>query len=114
QLAAVRAVGATAVWPQSSANAALQGQLPTEVLSHITLSSHTDLAHGEAFDALIACTDCDLLALGSQLAGRDGAIVPITAQAADGSAPLFRLLAEHAISINTAAAGGNASLMTLD
>ncbi|MEG0920855.1 MAG: trifunctional transcriptional regulator/proline dehydrogenase/L-glutamate gamma-semialdehyde dehydrogenase [Comamonas sp.] len=114
QLAAVLAVGATAVWPQSSANAALQGQLPTEVLSHITLSSHTDLAHGEAFDALIACTDCDLLALGSQLAGRDGAIVPITAQAADGSAPLFRLLAEHAISINTAAAGGNASLMTLD
>ena len=43
-----------------------------------------------------------------------GAIVPITAQAADGSTPLFRLLAEHAISINTAAAGGNASLMTLD
>gem|GEM_PF-6284899 len=42
------------------------------------------------------------------------AIVPITAQAADGSVPLFRLLAEHAISINTAAAGGNASLMTLD
>jgi len=40
--------------------------------------------------------------------------VPITAQAADGSVPLFRLLAEHAISINTAAAGGNASLMTLD
>ena len=115
QLAAVLAVGATAVWPQSSANAALLGQLPAEVRAHVQLSQHggTALLQSEAFDALLADAGSDWLATGTQLAGRAGAIVPITAQNADGSAPLFRLLAEHAISINTAAAGGNASLMTL-
>ena len=114
QLAAVLAVGATAVWADSSAHAALAAQLPPEVRAHIALVPQGDAVDRAAFDALIANADSDWLALGQQLAARPGAIVPITAQAADGSTPLFRLLAEHAISINTAAAGGNASLMTLD
>ena len=109
------AVGATAVWPQSSSNAALLGQLPPEVRAQVQLSPHTGDAflQSEDFDALIVDSASDWLAVGQQLVGRPGAIVPITAQNADGSVPLFRLLAEHAISINTAAAGGNASLMTL-
>ena len=116
QLAAVLAVGATAVWPQTSANAALLGQLPADVRAHVVLASHdtAELLQTEPFDAVLVDSASDWLATGAQLAGRAGAIVPITAQAADGSVPLFRLLAEHAISINTAAAGGNASLMTLD
>ena len=115
QLAAVLAVGATAVWPHSSANAALLNQLPTDVRPHVQLSAHSQAAllQNEAFDALIADAASNWQAIGTQLTSRNGAIVPITAQATDGSVPLFRLLAEHAISINTAAAGGNASLMTL-
>ncbi len=47
------------------------------------------------------------------LAQRDGALVPvITVETAQGI-PLWRLVAERALCINTTAAGGNASLMTL-
>ncbi|UBB17056.1 trifunctional transcriptional regulator/proline dehydrogenase/L-glutamate gamma-semialdehyde dehydrogenase [Comamonas odontotermitis] len=115
QLAAVLAVGTTAVWPQTSANAALLGQLPADVRAHVVLAGHNteELLQSEDFDALLTDAASDWLATGSRLTARPGAIIPITAQAVDGSVPLFRLLAEHAISINTAAAGGNASLMTL-
>lgn len=47
------------------------------------------------------------------LAARDGALVT-TIDTTEGSAiPLWRLLAERALCVNTTAAGGNASLMTL-
>jgi RHH-type proline utilization regulon transcriptional repressor/proline dehydrogenase/delta 1-pyrroline-5-carboxylate dehydrogenase len=116
QLAAVLAAGSAAVWPANSQYASLLAQLPASVRASVQLSAHSAQAflQSEAFDALIADAASGWLPTGSSLAGRTGAIVPITAQAADGSVPLFRLLAEHAISINTAAAGGNASLMTLD
>ena len=115
QLAAVLAVGAVAVLPQTAVSTGMVAKLPAEVRAHVALSSQAPagMVASEPFDALIASADTDLKALATQLAGRAGAIVPITAQAADGTVPLFRLLAEHAISINTAAAGGNASLMTL-
>ncbi|UXC17477.1 trifunctional transcriptional regulator/proline dehydrogenase/L-glutamate gamma-semialdehyde dehydrogenase [Comamonas squillarum] len=116
QLAAVLAAGSTAVWPAGSSQASLLAQLPASVRASVQLSAHSEQAfvQSEAFDALIVDAASGWLPTASTLAGRAGAIVPITAQAADGSVPLFRLLAEHAISINTAAAGGNASLMTLD
>lgn len=48
------------------------------------------------------------------LAARAGAIVGVTAaRAADGEVALERLVVERSISVNTAAAGGNASLMTI-
>ena len=55
-----------------------------------------------------------LLALLGALAGQDGPIVPVLA--ASGAAqdyPLAMLVAERCVSTNTAAAGGNASLMSL-
>jgi len=50
-----------------------------------------------------------------QLARREGPLVPVIDLApGDAAIPLERLLVERSISINTAAAGGNASLMTMD
>ncbi|KAB2900047.1 MAG: hypothetical protein F9K35_07515, partial [Burkholderiaceae bacterium] len=61
--------------------------------------------HGSA-DALPAL--CQTLAL------RTGPIVGVTAlHPGDTGVPLERLLIERALSVNTAAAGGNASLMTM-
>jgi len=52
------------------------------------------------------------------LAARPGPIIGLTVcaaadEAADHAAPLERLMIERSLSINTAAAGGNASLMTI-
>jgi RHH-type proline utilization regulon transcriptional repressor/proline dehydrogenase/delta 1-pyrroline-5-carboxylate dehydrogenase len=67
-----------------------------------------------AFDAVLFDGDAETLrALLQALAMREGPIVPVftTGDAADY--PLDVLLSEQSISINTAAAGGNASLMTI-
>ena len=47
------------------------------------------------------------------LAAREGAIVPVIRGGAEGCDPL-RLVEERVVSTNTAAAGGNASLMALE
>ena len=51
--------------------------------------------------------------LRSKLAGRSGAIVGIVDTSASEPVALWRLVAERAVCVNTTAAGGNASLMTL-
>ena len=55
--------------------------------------------------------------LGSQLKGllaaRDGALVSTIDTTAEDAIPLWRLVAERALCVNTTAAGGNASLMML-
>ncbi|MET3130230.1 RHH-type proline utilization regulon transcriptional repressor/proline dehydrogenase/delta 1-pyrroline-5-carboxylate dehydrogenase [Oxalobacteraceae bacterium GrIS 1.11] len=48
-----------------------------------------------------------------QLAARKGALVSTIETTEDGTIPLWRLVAERALCVNTTAAGGNASLMTL-
>jgi RHH-type proline utilization regulon transcriptional repressor/proline dehydrogenase/delta 1-pyrroline-5-carboxylate dehydrogenase len=47
------------------------------------------------------------------LAAHDGALVPVIEICAEIAIPLWRLFTERAVCINTTAAGGNASLMTL-
>jgi RHH-type proline utilization regulon transcriptional repressor/proline dehydrogenase/delta 1-pyrroline-5-carboxylate dehydrogenase len=110
QLAAVLAVGSHAVWPLSAQ--ALHAQLPAGVQSQVTLQ---DLAQGEAADAaLLHGDEATALHWQKQLAQRPGAIVTLTAmRPGDAAVPLARLVSERSISTNTAAAGGNASLMTL-
>ena len=55
-----------------------------------------------------------LQAVCAALARRAGPIVGVTAlPPGDTDIPLERLLTERALSVNTAAAGGNASLMTI-
>ena len=112
QLAAVLAVGSQAVWPAQAA--ALRERLPAEVRERITLAD--DWARpGVVLDAVVQHGPrAALLATAALLARRPGAIVTLTGLApGDARVPLERLVTERALSLNTAAAGGNASLMTL-
>ena len=112
QMAAVLAVGSHALWPAQAA--ALRARLPAEVRERITLAD--DWARpGVAFDAVLQHGPADaLLATAATLARRPGAIVSLTGLApGDARVPLERLVIERSLSLNTAAAGGNASLMTL-
>ena len=110
QLAAVMAVGSRAVWPLSAQ--AQHAQLPAAVQSQVTLE---DPRHGQPVDAALLHGDAaTTLHWQTQLAQRPGAIVTLTALSpGDAAVPLARLVSERSISTNTAAAGGNASLMTL-
>lgn len=69
-----------------------------------------------AFDAVLHHGDSsELIDLQKRIAGRKGAIIGIThLSSGNYDIPVERFVIERAISINTAAAGGNASLMTMD
>jgi RHH-type proline utilization regulon transcriptional repressor/proline dehydrogenase/delta 1-pyrroline-5-carboxylate dehydrogenase len=110
QLAAVLAVGSCAVWPLSAQ--ALHAQLPAAVQSQVSLE---DEAHGKPVHAaLLHADEATTLHWQAQLAQRLGGIVTLTAlRPGDVAVPLERLVSERSISTNTAAAGGNASLMSL-
>ena len=112
QLAAVLAVGGRAVWPASAA--ALAQRLPDEVRERIALAQDWTQP-SVVFDAALLHGRADeCIGLQRTLAARAGAIVGITALApGDAAIPLERLVIERALSVNTAAAGGNASLMTI-
>jgi len=107
QMAAVLAVGGQAVLATQSA--ALCASLPTAVQARLVLSDTL-----QADTALVSAPANQVLALATQLATQDGPIVTLTAlQAGTAQVPLARLVGERSISTNTAAAGGNASLMML-
>ncbi|WP_443082384.1 bifunctional proline dehydrogenase/L-glutamate gamma-semialdehyde dehydrogenase PutA, partial [Tepidimonas sp.] len=55
-----------------------------------------------------------LAALQQALAERPGPVVPVVVGAAEAAQPPAGLLTERSVSVNTAAAGGNATLMALD
>ncbi len=111
-LAAVLAVDSRALWPADSR--ALCDRLPVAVRERIVLAQDWT-GDAAAFDAVLhAGTADDLRAVLARLATRRGAIVGVIPLAgANDQLPLHRLVIERALSINTAAAGGNASLMTI-
>jgi RHH-type proline utilization regulon transcriptional repressor/proline dehydrogenase/delta 1-pyrroline-5-carboxylate dehydrogenase len=112
QLDAVRAVGSHAIWP-AEAQPLLQG-LPAEAQASVSLAQ--DWRRPEvAFDAVLLHGGVDeLAAVQRELAQRPGPIVAIERLDPGARAvPLERLVVERSLSINTAAAGGNASLMTI-
>jgi RHH-type proline utilization regulon transcriptional repressor/proline dehydrogenase/delta 1-pyrroline-5-carboxylate dehydrogenase len=110
QLAALLSVGSRAVWPLSAKT--LQAELPAAVRSEVMLE---DLVNDNPVDAaLLHADEATTVFWQTQLAQRPGAIVTLTAlRPGETSVPLARLVTERSISINTAAAGGNASLMAL-
>ena len=73
------------------------------------------VADGGDTGCVVALADAaSLPALVAELAARDGTIVPVhRLDADDDTLPLEWLMHERSVSINTTAAGGNASLMTL-
>jgi len=112
QLAAVLAVGARAIWPITVRET--HAALPEAVREHIALAG--DWTSPEvAFDlVLLHGSQEQLTHVQRQLAQRPGAIIPVERLTDDASAvPFERLFNERAISVNTAAAGGNASLMMI-
>jgi RHH-type proline utilization regulon transcriptional repressor/proline dehydrogenase/delta 1-pyrroline-5-carboxylate dehydrogenase len=114
QLAGVTAVGSQAIWSDDELHRALLKSLPAEVQKRISLRAQP-LAASEAFDAVIYQGDADQLrTVCETVASREGPIVSVQGFArGETNLLLERLLIERSLSVNTAAAGGNASLMTI-
>ncbi|MEI2264043.1 trifunctional transcriptional regulator/proline dehydrogenase/L-glutamate gamma-semialdehyde dehydrogenase [Erwinia sp. CGal63] len=114
QLAAVTAVGSRALWQDDELHRALAKKLPAAVQSRIDFAADPLAQHNE-FEAVIYHGDADQLrAVCETVAAREGAIVSVQGFArGETNLLLERLLIERSLSVNTAAAGGNASLMTI-
>lgn len=114
QLAAVLAVGSSALWLDGEPGKALRARLPKDVQAKVALVA--DWQKDEvAFDAVLHHGDCDQLrGVCEQVAKRGGAIIGVHGlSSGETQIALERLVIERAVSVNTAAAGGNASLMTI-
>jgi len=114
QLAAATSTGCRVLWPESSVQRELFQRLPKVVQARIDFAADWENANLE-FDAVIYHGDADQLRdLCQTLAKRSGAIVSVQGFArGETNILLERLLVERSLSVNTAAAGGNASLMTI-
>jgi RHH-type proline utilization regulon transcriptional repressor/proline dehydrogenase/delta 1-pyrroline-5-carboxylate dehydrogenase len=112
QLSAVLAVRSHAIWPMQGK--ALLDTLPADVRARVTLVSEP-LSSPVPFDAvLLHGTQAWLHEVQKTLARRKGPVISVERLGeGDVGIPLERLVVERSLSINTAAAGGNASLMTL-
>jgi len=110
QFAAAFATGNRALLTQTQC-ALLPADLPQEVRVAIEVIAPHTLQHVPLKLALADASQLRSLAM--ILAERDGALVPIVESNDVEPIPLWRLVAERAVCVNTTAAGGNASLMTL-
>ena len=110
QLAAVLASGNKPV--MDTASSAL---IPTSLRSLLQSQlSDIDDVSNTARDLRLALVDSSISAsIRPLLAVRTGAIVALIETHQQQPIPIWRLVAERAVSVNTTAAGGNASLMTL-
>ncbi len=112
QLAAVLAVGSGAVWPAAARS--LHERLPDAVRARIELVDDWTSPTVRFDAALHHGSAAELLRVGQLLAARPGPIVVVEGLRPGATAiALERLVLERSVSINTAAAGGNATLMTL-
>jgi len=115
QFAAVLATGNRALF-EGAAGEQLAAALPAGLKQYASVRRLADAT----FDAVLFEGDSDeLLALVKEVAKRPGPIVSVQGVAAralengDEEYALERLLTERSVSVNTAAAGGNANLMTI-
>ncbi|MDD2946785.1 MAG: trifunctional transcriptional regulator/proline dehydrogenase/L-glutamate gamma-semialdehyde dehydrogenase [Acinetobacter sp.] len=114
QLAAIFAVGSQpVVLTENTFVLKYLAQMPKEIAQRFAVIQNIESGD---FDAVLHHgSKAQLQYLQTQIAARSGAIIGIThLKPLDHDIPLERLVIERAISINTAAAGGNASLMTLN
>ena len=112
QLAAVLLTGSRAVWDGTDdMAAALYAQLPSKLQQQITLCAQWTQ---EPFDLMLFAGEQDTLRTWLQvLAAEDVPQVVTVYTTKEGQLPLPFIAQERSISINTAAAGGNTSLMAL-
>jgi len=115
QFAAALATGNRALF-EGAAGEQLVSALPAALKTYASVKKGADTP----FDAVLFEGDSDeLLALVKEVAKRAGPIVSVQGVAAralesgDEDYALERLLTERSVSVNTAAAGGNANLMTI-
>ncbi|WP_367680481.1 trifunctional transcriptional regulator/proline dehydrogenase/L-glutamate gamma-semialdehyde dehydrogenase [Candidatus Fukatsuia anoeciicola] len=115
QLAAVLAVGSQVLWVDNRLQKELFYQLPATVQSYISFSHDWKMSN-IFFDAVIFHGDTEQLRiLCKQISQRDGPIISVQGfSRGESNILLERLLIEHTLSINTAAVGGNMSLMTIN
>jgi RHH-type proline utilization regulon transcriptional repressor/proline dehydrogenase/delta 1-pyrroline-5-carboxylate dehydrogenase len=115
QLAAVLATGSRAVWPHSERNRKLAGEMPAAVRDAIEVVAAEWWASAIEFDAVLHHgTGEERMKVLAHVASRDGPIVNVHGFApGEGADAVERLLIERVVSVNTAAAGGNATLMTV-
>jgi RHH-type proline utilization regulon transcriptional repressor/proline dehydrogenase/delta 1-pyrroline-5-carboxylate dehydrogenase len=114
QIAAVLATGNRAILPETEIARSVYKMLPPGLHACVQFCATGSLWQARELCAvLFEGTEQDADAARRRLAAREGAIVPVIL-VAEGHYPLERLLVEKAISINSAAAGGNASLMRLE
>jgi RHH-type proline utilization regulon transcriptional repressor/proline dehydrogenase/delta 1-pyrroline-5-carboxylate dehydrogenase len=112
QLAVVLIAGARAAWPAGAQVARWLAELPAAVRERVSIAPDPLAADIDA--ALIEASAERVAAWSRRLDERTGPIVALQVLPADGSAfEIERLLVERTLSVNTAAAGGNASLMTI-
>ena len=112
QLAAVLAVGGRAIWPMQAST--LLEQLPLEVQAKVALANDWT-SEDVKFDSVLLHGSIEALTqLQQRLCMCGGPIVSVERLApGEIAVPLERLLTERTLSVNTAAAGGNASLLTI-
>jgi len=120
QFAATLATGNVACFVEDAVASALHAALPPALQARMRLVSDALDKAPVAFEvALFEGDAAAAMNWNQRLAERPGPLVTpqcaTSAELATGSAPyaLERLLCERSISVNTAAAGGNASLMTI-
>lgn len=106
QLAAVLATGNQPVLEEGALAKSLLATLPPIIATSIEIRPAGD------FSDLAGVLSADDAVLRRTLANRKGALL-LNVQPDCGSYPLYRLLAERVLSVNTTAAGGNTTLMTL-
>lgn len=107
QLIAVLATGNLPVM-EDAAN----GRLLAEKLPEAGIRLVNDMAQADVSAVLFAGTADQADSLRRRLAARDGLLIQLVL-AEEGAYNLHRLVVERAVSVNTTAAGGNASLMSI-
>ena len=112
QIAAVLAVGGSVVIPDDEISRAVLNTLPENLAAAIELQAPADLAGLEG--VLFAGAEERAAKLRQRSAQEPAALIPVFQPGRKtGLYPLFRMVAERVVSVNTAAAGGNSALMAL-
>ncbi|MCM2308969.1 MAG: bifunctional proline dehydrogenase/L-glutamate gamma-semialdehyde dehydrogenase PutA [Sulfuritalea sp.] len=112
QLAAVLAVDASVVMVDCEPARSIRNALPRELAMLIEFLPQVDCL---GLAGVLLTRDLGAAARRPRLADTPGPLIPVFQPGASSALyPLYRMLVERLVSVNTAAAGGNAALMALD
>lgn len=112
QIAAVIATGNFPLIGAGEMEVSAKAKLP-EPIRNTVREDACPIGYKHLAGVLFSGSPEERVLLQQRLAERDGEILPIVFQSEDGGYPLYRLVKEKVISINTTSAGGDATLMML-